>query len=406
MRKRAMDDKLGDTDDSAPANWVYPKDGEPIHALLLLAADNPDDLKAEAGRQVTALRKAGIELVYKQDGMVRPDQRGHEHFGFKDGVSQPGIRDDRVTPRKLSDRQAGQDRIWPGEFIIGYPRQSVPSEEEEATDRGDGEEEEEGPGGPIVEPTPDWTMNGSYLVFRRLRQDVRGFRDFVRQQAAALGLGVDLMGAKLVGRYASGAPLAALKNPANGANQIGPGRQDDPGRIDPDSDLLKSEHINDFEFAELDNLGELVPRGAHIRKVYPRDQKTKHQPGADVKRILRRGIPFGSSYREENADKEPKGGPAFPEDRGLLFICYQNSIADKFEFLQQTWVNDRDFPSPVAQGGPRPGQDPIIAQRDGEREFDIPGVRKSHIKLMERWVTTTGGDYFFSPSIQALRTLA
>ncbi len=133
-----------------------------------------------------------------QPGRTRPDIPGHEHFGFKDGVSQPGIRgvDPPDDPIGNPDQgHPGQDLLWPGEFILGYATQ-IPVTKP-------------GVDGPNPDPGPDsvsgpsWTVDGSYFVFRRLRQDVRAFEENVHHLAATLGLSVDLTGAKLVGRYKS-----------------------------------------------------------------------------------------------------------------------------------------------------------------------------------------------------------
>lgn len=390
---RAQAEEIGDEGLNAPEHWDFPAEqyGKPddrrqlIDALLILAADDQADLDAEAGRQIAALTAAGIALVFKQDGATRTDLPGHEHFGFRDGVSQPAFRNRRLSPP--DDLQEGQERVPPGEIVLGYP-----------TEGGDA-------------PVHGWLRNGSYLVFRRLRQNVRAFQDFLREQAVALRINEDLLGAKLVGRYRSGAPLAALTAFVHGANEppddeIPPsgilGQPDDPGLRCPV--LLDRENINNFEYAKLDNEGLLVPRAAHIRKVYPRDQNPPGEEVGDAKRILRRGIPFGQPYCE-GADEPPRG-PAFPHDRGLIFVCYQNSIADKFEFLQREWVNHEDVPAPVRTDGPHPGIDPIIAQKEVTRDFDIPGTPRKRLGPLPQWVTTTGGDYFFSPSIDTLARLS
>jgi hypothetical protein len=83
-----------------------------------------------------------------------------------------------------------------------------------------------------------------------------------------------------------------------------------------------------------------------------------------------------------------------------MFACYQSSIERQFEFVQAQLVNDPNEPSPGD------GQDPVIAQRDEVRRFHIPGATPSHVTLLRRFVSTTGGEYFFQPSIAALARLA
>jgi deferrochelatase/peroxidase EfeB len=147
--------------------------------------------------------------------------------------------------------------------------------------------------------------------------------------------------------------------------------------------------------------GNIVPRAAHIRKTYPRDEDT---PGgvADTQthRVLRRGIPFGISFQDNAPSGSPAAGDAkFPNDRGLLFLAYQRSIANQFEFIQQLWVNNADFP----QGGD--GHDPLISEAEDKRNFSLPGGKNASITGISQWVTTTGGAYFFQPSIDALKKL-
>ncbi len=369
MRARAS--VVGDTGTSAPSTWIEPFRRD-LHAVVIVAADRAADVEAEVARQETLARDAGVEVAFVQRGDARSDEPGHEHFGFRDGVSQPGVRG-FTEPRNPDDENQGvpgQDLLWPGEFVLGYPGQPGVGGGEDA--------------GTVARSGPDWTTNGSYLVFRRLRQDVAAFREFVTATAEAQGVSEDLLGAKLVGRYRSGAPLA-----------ITGARDADPGATD--ATLLADTAINDFEFAEDDPDGALVPLAAHIRKAYPRDEDTPGGGEEDTQthRLLRRGIPYGRSL-----PRGDESSGAADEDRGLLFLCYQTSIARQFEFVQAQFVNDPDFPEPGA------GQDPIIAQDPATGSFTLPGGRQEHVALMQRFVTTTGGEYFFQPSISALATLS
>ena len=132
------------------------------------------------------------------------------------------------------------------------------------------------------------------------------------------------------------------------------------------------------------------------------DLATRDGGEADTQphRILRRGIPFGTSLADTVPSTDPTARPPYPDDRGLLFLCYQSSISRQFEFIQNHWVNNPNFPRTDS------GHDPVISQIDGTRTFTMPGGRVDHVALMQRFVTTTGGDYFFCPSITALGYLA
>ncbi len=374
MKKRAA--RLGDAGASDPQNWVAPYGSPDLHAVLIVAADDPGDLtrRVDDITQTPAFR-GGVEVLGTEDGNTRADQRGHEHFGFKDGVSQPGIRgltppDDPIgNPHQ---GHPGQDLLWPGEFVLGYPTQKSKAKK--------------GFDGPNPDPGkpsrsgPAWTADGSYLVFRRLGQDVPGFRKQVQDLATRLKSHRDLVGAKLVGRYASGCPLEER------AFQPGPFTPSptDPGEAKKggnaalaDSDSLN----NDFEFAD-DPDGAICPLGAHIRKAYPRDERTPpisqedSESATQTHRLLRRGIPFGNSFGA------PRGGGA-NDPRGLLFLAYQSDIERQFEFVQRLWVNNAAFPAFPKGTAPRRGSDHravarrTVPDRPEESEAD-PGAALRH----------------------------
>ncbi len=381
---------IGDTGESDPAKWIEPFRSSDVHAILLVAADNETDLLVRIDDiTTTAAFTAGVTILLQQDGRTRVDQPGHEHFGFKDGVSQPGIRglNQPDDPQTNPDQgHPGQDLLHPGEFVLGYPTQIPRANGHEGLNTDEGSPSTSG---------PTWTADGSYLVFRRLQQDVSGFRRQVAHLARQQGISEDLMGAKLVGRYKSGCPLEATKF------QVAPTTPSlvDPGIANPalaDSDALN----NDFEFGD-DADGAICPLGAHIRKAYPRDEQTlpdalnptakreDSESETQTHRLLRRGIPFGHSFGAVH------GGGAH-DSRGLLFLAYQTDLVRQFEFVQSQWVNEEKFP-PFPTGA-QPGQDPIIAQsKVGPFELSL-----EHSLQVKHFVTTTGGEYFFAPSIDAL----
>lgn len=377
MRARAA--HLGDVDDSAPQTWVSPFKDQ-IHAVAILAADSPDDL-GRLDRQLGHHCHAhGVQDLGREEGSVRPGEaRGHEHFGFKDGISQPGIQGMTTEPK------VGQEMIPAGEFIFGYPTQ----EDKEPLPPAPGAYD------PVPAPAPksfpSWAVNGSLLVFRRLRQNVKGFNDFVAQATASTTLRPDLVEAKLVGRYKSGAPLELTRDQEPTVDpQVA-----DPSVADPS--ILEEERINNFDYEPQDADGHLVPRAAHIRKAYPRSETPPGMAESERHRILRRGITYGTEFQPMENPYPDSGNPPDEQDRGLLFACYQASIERGFEFIQTQWANQEDFP----QAGD--GRDPITAQDVAAPTFSMPPDR--HL-ILQRWVITTGGEYFFSPSISALRQLA
>lgn len=435
MYERAQ--KIGDTGESERELWNDGMEANDINwqdldLMVIVASDNPQQLDetAEGSRLKKYLDEfrqtnSGLKVFKLIRGETRSDdgprQVGHEHFGFKDGVSQPGILG--VTPpddplANPDQGNPGQDLLKPGEFVLGYPRQAG-----HAAAVGNGLNPEDGPDS--AEGLPSWVKNGSFLVFRRLAQDVQGFRTMVEKMAADLGTSADLLGAKLVGRYRSGAPLEGLKYNAGMGEYRPP--VTDPGIANPalaNNDALN----NDFEYDE-DEDGEIVSHAAHIRKAYPRNQVPAqeataafgkpealvdgnnqpippHRAEAEAEnrtqthRLLRRGIPFGGSLGAAKG-----GGPDDP--RGLLFLAYQSDINRQFEFVQTAWVNEENFPENGA------GQDPIITQMTNKAaayqmqacpfhqngKTDKDGACPIDFK---HFVRTRGGGYFFSPSIKTL----
>ena len=318
-----------------------------------------------------------IAVVYSEMGNVRPGrERGHEHFGFLDGISQPGIRG-LTRPSKPIYRPEeglpGQDLVWPGEFVFGYPGQDA---------------NDPAKPGPAPEMAAPWMKNGSLMVFRRLEQKVPEFRRFVAEQAARLGMDRELLAARMVGRWKSGAPLELAPlhdNPTLGGDE---------------------NRNNDFAYAD-DPFQRKCPYAAHIRKVYPRDD-TGNEAEVQRRRIMRAGIPFGPEV-------EP-GETTTRHSRGLMFVCYQTSIERQFEFIQRSYANNPDFVCGKMRpsGGPvTPGYDPIIGQAPGGgiREMDEPylnyptGNRRTTLNMPNEFVVLTAAAYFFMPSMTALRTV-
>jgi len=404
---------LGDTaigeGQPVSGHWVVGGAGRVPDILLIVASDDP----AQLDRAVTQLCPgagdlAGApEVIWRECGQTRSDMPGHEHFGFKDGVSQPGVRglvsrapDIYLTERFQVDAPAGDiafarpgmPLIWPGEFVFGYP----------SNDRNNGNPV------PAQALAPTWIRNGSLLVFRRLRQDVAAFNAFLRAAAASLaatpdfpGLSALRLGAMLVGRWPSGAPIARAPAQDNADLAKDPlsvndflFANDTPAPVfRPGAGPAK-----DFPRATADPLGFVCPCPAHIRKVNPRDQDSDKGDAFDTltRRILRRGIPFGPPL------PAPPGGQLPADDgveRGLHFLCYQTSIIEQFELLQSDWANSTNNPKPS-------GHDLVIGQTaDGKRDvqlFTAAGGTQS-LQTDRTFVTMTGGGYFFAPSISALQ---
>jgi Dyp-type peroxidase family len=381
MKARA--EVIGDKDESAPDSgvsaWIEPFKAQRIDAVAILAADDPDDLEEETAHLRRHLSETGITELGAIDGNTREGEPGREHFGFKDGISQPTI--DGIT----SPAKPGEDTLPAGEFILGHPglgEATPPPPPENAYN----------PVQPPAPPTPpEWTKDGSYLVFRRLRQDVQGFREFIAREGPAHQIAEELLGAKLVGRYRSGAPLEHVRESPEVDTEAA-----DPSIADPT--LVDDAKIDNFDY-DTDSDGRLVPRAAHIRKTNPRSAIPPGKEESNRHRILRRGVPYGPEVASgETAYGE--GPVPDNQDRGLLFLCYQASIIRGFEFVQAQWANQDGFPQA------EDGRDPIISQDVADPGFTLPRDSGALHLTLSRWVITTGGEYFFSPSIEALRSLS
>jgi Dyp-type peroxidase family len=378
--ERGADDPetIAALNDPPPSKWLRSFLSDRIDGLFLIAGPNKAFVTSY-GHSLRGRLGTAIKTVYSEIGTVRPGrEKRHEHFGFLDGISQPGIRGLTPVSRPSSAPEQGlpgQDLIWPGEFILGYPGQD-PRDPVKP--------------GPIAPLPAPWAKNGSYMVFRRLEQRVPEFRAFIAGQAARLGMYPELLAARMVGRWKSGAPLelAPLRdNPALGAD---------------------AKRNNDFGYAD-DPFQRKCPYGAHIRKANPRDDVPGQRAEILTHRIIRASIPFGPEV-------EP-GETTTRHSRGLMFVCYQTSIERQFEFIQRSYSNDPDFVGGKrrSEGGDvvRPGFDPIIGQApgDGPREMDEPypnypaGNRRTALPMPNQFVVLTASAYFFMPSITALRTV-
>src|SRR5262245_32809675 len=433
-RSRALGDPT--SGEGSPDQWVVGGRGTEADVILIFAADDRDDLFAEVARiedSIFSARTAdgrplrcGVEIVFKQHGAVLPPPlTGHEHFGFLDGISQPGLRGrisedvhDVLTLRQNPDNpeqgKPGQELVWPGEFVFGYHGQDPRGKTSNAKGR-----DSLAPEGKAVAPA--WARDGSYLVFRRLRQDVPGFREFVRTEAERLGLSPELLAAKIVGRFRSGAPVMrtvdhddlALAGNECANNDFVFAQSSASRAAIPLARKLDDSMCRPAPPAEPDEGGVVCPFAAHIRKTYPRNDAGTLDPSiggvtTQTHRLLRRGIPFGTPYPENPpADFTDSG------DRGLLFLAYQTSIEDQFEFVQRRWANAPEFKDRSEHHALRSGYDLIIGQngRPGDqrrRQFVLPmagadgRLRHEMLETRTDWVIPTGGGYFFAPSISAL----
>jgi Dyp-type peroxidase family len=353
---------LGDCeDDGSPKNWRWGGLDRPVDVLLMLYADgdtaaNRDALVARM-RQGIAASGALAEVALLEAGLY-PDR--NEHFGFADGVGQPAI-----DGTGHASKATSTNVVRPGEFLLGYENEyGYPAD------------------APAIGPKGDLGKNGSYLVFRQTTQDVPAFWQFLDAQSRTPDgrsdpAARDMLGAKFVGRWKSGAPLA----------------------LAPDADDPSLGKTDEFGYAETDPHGFGCPLGAHARRANPRDALLTDKSRESLRRTARhRLMRRGRSYGDRILD------PMLPDgkERGLHFICLCADLARQFEFVQQTWLNNPVF------GGLAGEVDPVVGGQP--KDSPVMTLQKAPVRRritgVPSFVTLVGGAYFFVPGIKALRWLA
>jgi Dyp-type peroxidase family len=340
--------KLGDTGESSPENWEKPLGSPDIHVALTALSPTMLQLEAAMERARTAYRESpGITALWRQDCHVRPNER--EAFGFRDGIGHPAVEGSGIPSSNPNEKP-----LKAGEFILGYPDEMGET--------------------PSI-PEPDVLgRNGSYVVFRKLHQRVAAFRRYLKENSSSPEA-EELLAAKMMGRWRSGAPLALCPmhdNPELGA---------DPKRN------------NNFLYKQDDPIGYNTPGGCHIRRMHPRDADIAGVPR--IHRMIRRGTSYGPELPDGVLDDDGV-------DRGLMFAFVGAHLGRQFEFVQSEWMNDSAF-----FGGGAGGKDPVGGAADGTGSFDIPNrPLRQRLQGLPRFVVTRGGEYCFLPGLRALRWLA
>jgi deferrochelatase/peroxidase EfeB len=343
----ARADVLGVTGANHPSHWVGGLASPTLHAIVILfARDVAERERCRQEHERYVKQCEGVELLSSLDlEGIPPFDHAHEHFGYRDRLSQPVIEGAGVEPTPGSGPP-----IKPGEFFLGYPDEAGP---------------------PAGMPQPEiLTRNGSYVAYLRMEEHVGAFRDFLREHGETPEQ-QELIAAKLMGRWRSGAPLVLTSD------------KDEP---DLGADLQRN---NDFNYASMDPHGYACPLGAHIRRMNPRDTAVN----MNRRKMIRRGGTYGPPL--------PEGAPEDGKERGIAAFVGCASLVRQFEFAMNVWANDPNFHE---LGNER---DPIFGTQDGTFDMTIPKrpIRKK-IKGLPAFTTIRGGAYFFLPGLKALRYLA
>ncbi|HVE85278.1 MAG TPA: peroxidase [Myxococcales bacterium] len=360
MARRA--EQLGDRVQDVAA-WQFGREEGEVHLLLAVYAPSEEAVDGA----VAALRgsASGVRVVREQ----RAAWSEREPFGFRDGISQPAI---ARFPETEGARICAEDApVQTGEFLLGYPNEygELPISPHVSPRR----DPREYLGG---EAPRDLGLNGTFMVVRKLRQDVEGFHAFLGDQARRL-YGADdephrtLLAAKMMGRWPNGAPIQE-------------GQTEEPS--------IRPGEENAFLFSSPRASG--CPMGAHVRRANPRDSLASgDRPSPDEvsaslaavrrHRLIRRVVRWREGAEE-----------------GILFIALNASIQRQFEYVHRSWLRNEKIGTAVDE------KDPLMSTGRGER-FTIPDApARKRVTGLPELVRTLGGAYFFLPSLSALRFLS
>lgn len=424
MGMRERHDILGDNGESAPKNWdpVWNKENERVDIWLSINGQSEDavEKRYEEIGKILAKTDGGViqltghrgdngtnDLPY-QNASTLFDKEGKptakEHFGYTDGISNPFFKGTLSNPAyvlgggkpngKSPDSPDGWEPLETGEFILGHQ-----------------DEAKELPEAPIPRLL---SYNGSYLVYRKLHENVGSFNQYIEKQGENLADGAEEAAAKFSGRWKNGAPITTFPT-KDEADQFIEEVAAAKEKLDKADNKIERTFAK-FEYLKLiskyvgfnygdDLAGSRCPIGAHARRVNPRGalefgvKDALNTPGAltNRRRLLRRGLPYGESNENSGDDG----------NHGIIFMTVGANIERQFEFVQQQWINyGNDFK--IANE-----KDPLIGNHGahgdgGHMIFPAePGSGKAphFCRGIPRFVEMRGGAYFFLPSLTALRII-
>ncbi len=402
MTEESRARRLGDVGNNAPEKWEWGYEAHVPHLLVMFFA-KPNQLVSFVE---TAKGPRWNEAFEEMRWLPTGDLGGLEPFGFADGISQPKI--DWERERNVTETRLDYSNFAAlGEFLLGYPNEYNKYTERPLLDA-DAKSAQLFPAGDSPEKK-DLGRNGTYLVMRQLRQDVRKFWQFVHERSGGDAAEANKLAAAFVGRTRAGDPL------------VSPQSEPIPG-IDS-KDFAK----NQFTFAQNPD-GARCPFGAHVHRANPRNADIQGHPTLIRKlitmigfgpkgfrddlmssvrfhRILRRGREYGPELKPEDAL-----APAPPDDaeRGLHFVCLNANILRQFEFLQNAWIMNTKFSGLTGESDPLLGNREKIPGCPITGDFTVPRNDDAPRRVSDvpQFITVRGGAYFFLPSLRALRYFA
>ena len=424
MGMKARRDILGDDGPSSPVYWDpiwqdhHTSRDKDVHLFVSINARSPLLLeKAYAWLQNMVKEfqigvcilgghrgPDGVLLDY-QDGCVLLEEGvpcAKEHFGYTDGIGDPVFEgapryDLKVNGRGKQMEDGSWQALATGEFLLGHI-----------------DEAKEYPNAPLPILL---SRNGSYMVYRKLHENVATFDRYLEEQALVfsrekkleMDAARELLAAKMVGRWRdNGAPLVHAPDPSS--------KVEFDAKLAEAAPAERDQLLSGFTYDE-DMSGARCPFSSHIRRINPRaslemvkgdlpgsmvmNVEAFDTPGAltNRRRILRRGLPYGVVKDRSRDDGE----------HGIIIMMINADINRQFEFVQQQWINyGNDF-----QAGS--DKEILLGNHSSDERFPSKAVLQVEpdsddapffLNKLPRFVETRGGEYFFVPSLTALRLIA
>jgi Dyp-type peroxidase family len=357
---------LGDSGKNGSEHWDTVWREDRVHAWLGVNARSIEAMEERCGDLLRLMGEThGARVLQAQEACAvtvdgKPSTK--EHFGYTDGFGNPDFKgaERECLPGQGKLNASGTwEALATGEFLLGYADEA---------------------GELPVAPIPHLLgRNGTFMVYRKLHQNVATFRAYLEEKGARYAGGKEKLAAKLVGRWRDGTPL-----------ELAPDA--------PDAAIVADKQRNTAFTYGADATGARCPIGAHIRRTNPRDTFGFNGGLVNRRRIMRRGLPYGEYV--------PEGQPlSDSDDRGIIFMALNASIFRQFEFVQQQWI---EYGNDARQGNDK---DPLLGNHAGKGRFTIQGSTDAKnppfiCGSLPNFVELRGGDYFFMPSLTAIAMMA
>jgi Dyp-type peroxidase family len=347
---------LGDVGPGAPEHWDAGLGTGEAHVLITLYAGSAPERDAQLAEQEQRVASdRTLRVVHRQRADALPIPRTdapdgvREHFGYADGFSQPAVEGSGRAARSEGVRRRwwGWRELRVGEFVLGHRDED----------------------GIVAGADAALLRNGTFMVWRKLAQDVFLFRSWLREIGGEDPAEQERVAAQVVGRWRKGESLIES----------------------PDAPATTGK-ANTFTYKR-DRRGLVCPLGAHVRRANPRDALGWRTERTKRHRLLRRGMPYGPALAEDARQDDG-------QDRGLVFVCLNASISRQFELVQAHWLLDGDA---FGLGGE---QDLLVAPADPHGKMTVQGRPPTFLAPQYQLVTTRGGEYLFVPGMSVLRALS